>query len=180
MHFREVNPIPMWNLPNSVCGGQNCLWISSQIWEILWVTNLVSVIYMGWITIYHLNPFASVITKEQKEDWKWIFLQNIARGTTDPGYWVQNLNNLFQLKSFKIDFIQETYPSHRLNTLGPLCLWQCFQLIFNFLSSFLQVFVQHFLSVFQTFFLALHCIATMPRILSWYWVDIFISQSHIN
>ena len=29
---------------------------------------------------------------------------NIARGTTDPGYYVRNLINLFKLKLFQIDF----------------------------------------------------------------------------
>ena len=51
---------------------------------------------------------------------------NIARGTTDPGYWVHNLNKLFQLKLFQINFSQKHDSSYRLNTLGPLCLWQCF------------------------------------------------------
>ena len=43
---------------------------------------------------------------------------NIARGTTDPGYWVRNLNDLFQPKLFQTDFSQKHYSSYRLNTLG--------------------------------------------------------------
>ena len=31
---------------------------------------------------------------------------NIARGTTDPGYWVHNLRNLFWSKNLQIDFSQ--------------------------------------------------------------------------
>ena len=53
-------------------------------------------------------------------------ITNIARGTTDPGYWVHNLNDLFQPKCFQIDLSQKHDSSYRLNTLGPLCLWQCF------------------------------------------------------
>ena len=63
--------------------------------------------------------------------WYWvgitsIDLINIARGTTDPGYWVRILNNLFQLEWLQIDFSQNHDSSYILNTLGPLCLWQCF------------------------------------------------------
>ena len=61
------------------------------------------------------------VEKKLKKYWK-----NIARGTTDPGYWVRNLNDLFQPKLFQIDFSQKHDSSYRLNTLGPLCLWQCF------------------------------------------------------
>ena len=53
-------------------------------------------------------------------------LINIARGTTDPGYWVQDLNKLFPLKLFQINFSHKHDSSYRLNALGPLCLWQCF------------------------------------------------------
>ena len=33
-------------------------------------------------------------------------IANIARGTTDPGYWVQNLNKLFQPKLFQINIVR--------------------------------------------------------------------------
>ena len=62
--------------------------------------------------------------KAGKKTWKQV--KNIARGTTDPGYWVRNLNDLSQPKWFQIDFSQKHDSSYRLNTLGPLCLWQCF------------------------------------------------------
>ena len=48
---------------------------------------------------------------------------NIARGTTDPGYWVQNLNNLSLARSISNWFKSKNDSSHRLNTLCPLCLW---------------------------------------------------------
>ena len=51
---------------------------------------------------------------------------NIARGTMDPVYWIRKLNILFLLKLFQISFSQKCDSSYRLNTLGPLCLWQCF------------------------------------------------------
>ena len=60
------------------------------------------------------------VEKKLRKSW------NIARGTTDPGYWVRNLNDLFQSKLFEFDFNQKHDLSYRLNTLGPLCLWQCF------------------------------------------------------
>ena len=60
--------------------------------------------------------------EHRNHPWK----QNIARGTTDPGYWVCNLNDVFQPKLFQIGFSQKLVSSYRLNTLGPLCLWQCF------------------------------------------------------
>ena len=53
-------------------------------------------------------------------------LPNIARGTTDPGYWVRNLSNL-SAKIVPNWFSSKYYSSYRLNTLGPLCLWQCFK-----------------------------------------------------
>ena len=76
--------------------------------------------------------------------------KNIARGTTDPGYCVCNLNDLFQPKRNQITFIQKHDSSYRLNTLGPLCLWQCF---YNFFFQFfLTIFSKLFLIVFSTFF----------------------------
>ena len=63
--------------------------------------------------------------------WHTIHTLNIARGTTDAGYWVRNLNDLFQPKWFQIDFSQKHDSSYRLNTLGPLCLWQCLLISFN-------------------------------------------------
>ena len=73
------------------------------------------------------------------------YWKNIARGTTDPGYWVQNLNKLFHLKYFQIDFSQQNDSSYKLNTLGPLCLWQCF---FN---KFVSTFPPRFFHLFSTF-----------------------------
>ena len=96
--------------------------------------------------------------------------KNIARGTTDPGYWVHNSNHpnsrsmlivestlltwsaLFDLffafeyfyKTQEVVFLVFCIPlfllikmlfaigdglSYGLNTLGPLCLWQCFFLM---------------------------------------------------
>ena len=63
---------------------------------------------------------------------------NIARGTTDPGYWVHNLNYLFQPKVFSIHISEKDDSSHRLNTLGPLCLWQCF-LMSYWMDCLLQI-----------------------------------------
>ena len=37
------------------------------------------------------------------------------------------MNNLVKLKLFQINFSQKHDSSYRLNTLGPLCLWQCFK-----------------------------------------------------
>ena len=49
---------------------------------------------------------------------------NIARGTTDPGNWVCNLSNFSE--QIRIISAEKDYSSYGLNTLGPLCLWQCF------------------------------------------------------
>ena len=38
---------------------------------------------------------------------KWTIRKNIARGTTDPGYWVRDLNNVFNLTSVR-NLIQVT------------------------------------------------------------------------
>ena len=51
---------------------------------------------------------------------------NIARGTTDPGYWVYNLNYLFDNIEFIFILAAEIFSSFRLNSICPLCLWQCF------------------------------------------------------
>ena len=51
--------------------------------------------------------------------------QNIARGTTDPGYWVYNLNHVSDWNKFEIILAEKDHSSYGLNTLGPLCLWQC-------------------------------------------------------
>ena len=53
-------------------------------------------------------------------------MTNIARGTTDPGYWVYNLNHVSDWNWFEIILAEKVYSSYGLNTLGPLCLWQCF------------------------------------------------------
>ena len=50
----------------------------------------------------------------------WNLSDNIAIGTRDSVYWVQNLS--YQLKLFQIDFSQKNNSSCRLNTLGWLCL----------------------------------------------------------
>ena len=42
------------------------------------------------------------------------------------GITVHNFRIPLQPKSFQIDFSQKHVSSYRLNTLGPLCLWQCF------------------------------------------------------
>ena len=74
------------------------------------------------------------VEKKLRKSWKKVEkkLRNIARGTTDPGYWVRNLNDLFQPKLFQIELSQKHDSSYRLNTLGPLCLWQCFSTFFIF------------------------------------------------
>ena len=51
--------------------------------------------------------------------------ENIARGTTDPGYWVYNLNHFSDWNQFEIILAEKDHSSYGLNTLGPLCLWQC-------------------------------------------------------
>ena len=54
--------------------------------------------------------------------------KNIAWGTTDPGYWVYNLNHVSDWNQFEIILAEKDHSSYGLNTLGPLCLWQCFLL----------------------------------------------------
>ena len=44
----------------------------------------------------------------------------------------------FQLELIQIDFSQKSYSSYRLNTLGQLCLWQCF-VSFSFCIFFLYL-----------------------------------------
>ena len=51
---------------------------------------------------------------------------NIARGTTDPGYWVYGLNNFSDWNQFEIISAEKDYSSFELDTPGPLWLWQCF------------------------------------------------------
>ena len=53
----------------------------------------------------------------------------------DPGHWVYNLNHVYDLNWFETILAEKVYSSHGLNTLGPLCLWQCF-----FSSTSLQLF----------------------------------------
>ena len=60
----------------------------------------------------------------EKNEKSWI--RNIARGTTDPGYWVYDLNNLSDWNKFEIISAEKDHSSFELNTLSPLCLWQCF------------------------------------------------------
>ena len=51
---------------------------------------------------------------------------NIARGTADPGYWVYKVELCFLLNWIWIHSSFRDNSSFKLNTLGPLCLWQCF------------------------------------------------------
>ena len=70
---------------------------------------------------------------------------NIARGTTDPGYWVYNLNNVSDWNWFEIILAEKVYSSYGLNTLGPLCLWQCFLISCD-------IFKQNAISIFKRYF----------------------------
>ena len=97
------------------------------------------------------------IEKMLRKSWKsWENIENIARGTTDPGYWVYNLNHVSDWNWFEIILAEKLNSSYGLNTLGPLCLWQCFfiffQLLFNFCSTFCQLFVNFFFQLFFNFF----------------------------
>ena len=66
--------------------------------------------------------------------------RNINRGTTDPGYWVYNLNHVFDWNKFEIILAEKDHSSYGLNTLGPLCLWQCFfSTSVNFFSTFSSI-----------------------------------------
>ena len=75
-----------------------------------------------------------------------------------------NLNGLFQPKYFQTDLSQKYDSSYRLNTLGPLCLWQCFlTFFFNFFSTSLQIYCQllvlplALVSILATRWRHLHC-----------------------
>ena len=68
---------------------------------------------------------------------------NIARGTRDPGYWVYNLNHFSGWNKFEIILAEKDHSSYGLNTLGPLCLWQCFLKKF---WTFCQLFFPTFLT----------------------------------
>ena len=89
-------------------------------------------LWLKCTSVYSVNP------NQNCQPWK-IFIGfvakkiNIARGTTDPGYWVYNLNNVSE-----IILAEKVYSSCGLNTLGPLCLWQCFQF---FPKPFFQLFL---------------------------------------
>ena len=53
---------------------------------------------------------------------------NIARGTTNPGYGVCNLNQIIVRNKFEIILAEKDYSSYGPNALGLLCRWQCFLL----------------------------------------------------
>ena len=76
-----------------------------------------------------------------------IHQQNIARGTTDPGYWVFSLNYLVDLLEF-VSFLDNL--SFRLNCLGPLCHHlNCLQIwppVENWATKW-----HHFISVIHSF-----------------------------
>ena len=57
-----------------------------------------------------------------KSWWSKSMRVNIARGTTDPGYWVYNLNHVTDWNQFEIISTEIDHSSYVLNTLGPLCL----------------------------------------------------------
>ena len=82
------------------------------------------------------------VGEKLEKSWKKVEkkLKNIARGTTDPGYWVYNMNHFSGWYELEILLAQRDYSSYGLNTLGPLCLWQCFSTCFQhcFFSTFSQ------------------------------------------
>ena len=88
-----------------------------------------STIYSAWQELTFL-----LLTQTSLVSFTWNWIKNIARGTTDPGYWVYNLNHVSDWNWFEIILAEKVYSSHGLNTLGPLCLWQCF-FFFPFLRS---------------------------------------------
>ena len=84
-----------------------------------------------------------------------LFNKNIARGTTDPGYWFYNLSyhktmeKARQLSLASILVIRPLADVVKLVTW--ICHWHC------------------------------HIVLDCPvRIISWYWVGIFINQSYIS
>ena len=67
---------------------------------------------------------------------------NIARGTTDPGYWVRNLNNLFSWYNFKLISVRKM-----IQVLDLIPWIRC--------STFFSTFFFNFFSTCQGAFLAL-------------------------
>ena len=78
--------------------------------------------------------------------------KNIARGTTDPGYWVYNLNHVSDWDQFEIILAEKDYSSYGLNTLGPLCLGQCLKDFLHFSFKFFKTFFWNFFGTFFNFF----------------------------
>ena len=83
------------------------------LWPKLWVgggrSRVLNFRWSFWLTCFYFN-------------FRQYILQNIARGTMDPGYGVRcDLNHFYDRKLFEKD-----HPSYGLNTLGPFCGWQCF------------------------------------------------------
>ena len=113
---------PVKGPPKCVCFSW-CILLKEMVYLVFWLTYS-----FNWDCI----PSAFVVFgMVQGTNWKtsnwtrvWYFcicIKNIARGTADPGYWVYNLNHVFE-----IILAEQNHQSYGLNTLGQLCLWQCF------------------------------------------------------
>ena len=124
-------------------------WRCSQLSQTALWQHLRSVII--WVYQTHVFESGQMVLKKLKGTYFDAYLRNIARGTTDPGYWVYNLNHVSDWNQFANILAEKDHSSYGLNTLGPLCLWQCFKTFFSTFSYFFQLFF-NFFHLFSTFF----------------------------
>ena len=85
--------------------------------------------------------------------------KNIARGTTDPGYWVYKLNHVSDWSQFEIILAEKDHSSYGLNTLVRCASGNVRNLFVDTLLKnhkichlFFFYFSQFFLNLFSFFF----------------------------
>ena len=112
-------------------------------------------------------------------------MQNIARGTTDPGYWLSILSYLYSLFSFQLK------RSLEIQSQCPGCLYECPGCLRQCLATCIgykfgqQLALLASVTILATKWRHLHCHIGHSQdcpvgIISRYRVIIIISQSHIS
>ena len=103
---------------------------SKAMWQCKWHnlvanfgTNACDVLTKFWTS---LNKWENTWTNAHNATW-WPKLELIQ--VTSPG---GQIWNQYKWRHLQIDFCQKNDLGYRVNTLGPLCLWQCFLCIILF------------------------------------------------
>ena len=134
---------PLWNLPmqDCFCLPKLSLNFLTDIGDLVGYKSCQCHIYMSWITTYQLNPSASVIAKEQKEDYltTLILLQQQKSKTKLTTYSERDHGSRTGICPLLVHSqSQSSIKDHFHILLPPSINFSQFNLLFNLVSSLLS------------------------------------------